>query len=177
MTTRHRVILVSLLLITGCSTRSSGAPSEWVETTATFDLGGQTAAPIPADRVLPDGNYWAVVNEVLGSDNIVFEVYQARFGTTCEKWATENGMNEGCPDDYYVDSSTHQVLTTSNVKWVSVAESSAPGKNYRVAYSTLVRLVRGEKTSVPNGFSWTPFPFILRVSNGDVTSIDQYWVP
>ena len=176
MRTRLAALLVSLTLVTGC-TSASEAPSEWVETTAKFDLDGQTTAPIPADRLLSNGNYWAVVNEVLGSREIVFELYQARFGTTCEKWAAENGLNEGCPDDYYVDTSTHQLLTTSNVKWVSVAEASAPGKSYRVAYSTLVKLVRGEKTDVPQGFSWTPFPFILGIRDGAVTTIDQYWVP
>jgi hypothetical protein len=86
-------------------------------------------------------------------------------------------MPEGCPNDYAVDTATHQVLATSDVKWVSIAETSGPGMSYRVQYSTLVKLVRNEQVDVPAGYSWTPFPFIVTVEDGRAVGIDQYWVP
>ena len=174
---RRAAAAVCLVALAACGSAGIDAPKEWSETKAVFDLGGSTAAPIPVDRVLPDGRYWATVNEVLGSDDIVFTLHQARFGATCDSWAADHGMPEGCPNDYAVDTATHQVLTTSDVKWVSIAEASGPGMSYRVQYSTLVKLVRNEQVDVPTGYSWTSFPFIMTVEDGRAVGIDQYWVP
>lgn len=164
-------------LLTACGGLQDSEPKEWSDVSVPFDLGGSTAEPIPVDRVLPDGRYWATLHEVLGSDAVVFEVTRARFGATCNQWAAERGMEEGCTNDYAVDDSTRQLLEAGGVTWVSVADPDSPGQSRRVKLRTLVRLVRGEQVDMPSGYSWTPFPFIVTVERGKTVGIDQYWVP
>jgi hypothetical protein len=41
----------------------------------------------------------------------------------------------------------------------------------------LRKLVDGRTTDGPSGYSWTPFPFLVTVTNGRVTTARQYWVP
>ena len=171
---RRAGLLALLLLAVSCG---STGPSEWSEVEPILALGGETSDPVPVDRVLPDGRYWATAHEVIGSDGISFRVVKARFGGTCEKWATENGMTEGCMNDYAVDEAGAQMLVTDDVDWVSVADPKGPGTSYRIRYSTLEKFVRNEQVDHPTGYGWAGFPFVLTVEDGDVTGIDQYWVP
>lgn len=169
-------LVLSLFVLAACGAGQS-TRSEWTETVSPAPVTGETADPVPVDRVLPDGRYWATANEVLGDDDIVFTVVKARFGATCEAWATERGLTEGCTNDYAVDDVTSQVVSVDDLDWVTVADPSAPGRSYRIEYDTLVDLVRGAKVDVPAGRTWTPFPFVLEVAVGRVSAIDQYWVP
>ena len=170
----RRLAAALLLVLTACG---GSPPPEWSQAEPRLGLGGETADPVPVDRVLPDGRYWATAHEVLGSDGIAFRVMKARFGATCETWARENGLQHGCPDDYMVDESGAQMITTDDVDWVTVAGPSGPGTSYRVRYSTLEKFVRNEQVDHPAGYEWTGFPFVLTVEKGTVTGINQYWVP
>lgn len=174
---RRAAAAVLVAVLAACGSAGTNTPKEWSETKAVFDLGGATAEPIPVDRVLPDGRYWATLHEVLGSGEVVFDVTMARFGATCEKWAAENGMEAGCPNDYFVDDVTRQFLLAGDVQWVSVARPEGPGSSYRVSLETLTKLVRHEQVDVPAGYEWTAFPFIVSVEDGRTVGIDQYWVP
>ena len=166
-----------LAVLTACGTPGTDEPKEWSETKPVLDLGGSTAEPIPVDRVLPDGRYWATLHEVLGFGEVVFEVTMARFGDTCEKWAADQGMEAGCANDYAVDNLTRQFLLADDVEWVSIARPEGPGISYRVSLQTLTKLVRHEQVDVPAGYVWTGFPFIVTVEDGRTVGIDQYWVP
>lgn len=170
-------VLVATLLA-GCTTDDNGATNPtWQKFTPDFGIAGQTAEPKPIKGVLPDGKYWGTVRTVLGTDNIVFELMQARFGSTCEEWAADNGMTEGCPNDYWVDDSDSQIISAENLSSVSVADQSGPGTSYRIDGSTLEKLVRVEKIDPPSGYTWVNFPFIVTIDGGKVVSADQFWVP
>ncbi len=167
---------LSLLVLGACGTGPS-TRSEWTETVSPPPIADETADPIPVDRILPDGRYWATAHEVLGDDDIVFTVVKARFGATCEAWVTERGLTEGCANDYAVDDVTSQVIAVDDINWVTVAEPAGPGRSYRIEYDTLVDLVRGDKVEMPAGRTWSPFPFVLEIVDGRVSAVDQYWVP
>lgn len=169
-------LALSLLILASCGTEQS-TRSEWTETVSPAPVTSETADPVPVDRVLPDGRYWATAHEVLGDDDIVFTVVKARFGTTCDAWAAERGFTEGCTNDYAVDDVTSQVIAVDDLDWVTVADPAGPGRSFRVDYDTLVDLVRGDKVEMPAGRTWAPFPFVLEIASGKVTSVDQYWVP
>lgn len=176
MTRSATVLALSLLVLASCGTEQS-TRSEWTETVSPAPVTGESADPIPVDRVLPDGRYWATAHEVLGDDDIVFTVTKARFGATCEEWASEQGLTEGCTNDYAIDDGTSQMIAVDDVEWVTVADPEGPGRSYRIEYDTLVDLVRGSQVDMPAGRTWTPFPFVLEIADGTVTSVDQYWVP
>lgn len=170
----RRVAAALVVVLAACGGET---PPEWSIIQPRLNLGGETADPVPVDRVLPDGRYWATAHEVLGSDDIAFRVTKARFGATCGAWARINGMQEGCPNDYAVDETGAQMLHADDVDWVSVASSEGPGTSYRIRYSTLEKFVRNEQVDHPPGYEWAGFPFVLTVEDGIVTGIDQYWVP
>lgn len=173
---RPATFALSLLVLAACGTGPS-TRSEWTETVSPPPIADETADPIPVDRVLPDGRYWATAHEVLGDDDIVFTVAKARFGATCQAWATERGLTEGCANDYAVDDVTSQVIAVDDIDWVTVADPSGPGRSYRIEYDTLVDLVRGSKVDMPTGRTWAPFPYVLEIADGRVSAVDQYWVP
>ena len=165
-------------VLLGCSSADSGtADPTWEKFTPEFGLAGKTAEPVPVEGALPDGQYWGTLRVVLGTDTIVFELMQARFGETCEQWATDNGMAEGCPNDYWVDDSVSQIVSADDVPSVSVAEQSGPGTSYRINGTTLERLARNDDVNMPDGYLWTNFPFIVTIEGGRIVSADQFWVP
>lgn len=172
---RSFALALSLLVVASCGSPGSQT-EEWTETVAPAPIVDETADPIPVDRVLPDGRYWATAHEVLGDDEIVFTLVKARFGATCESWALRQGL-DGCANDYAIDDVTSQLLYVDDVDSVTVTDSSGPGRSFRIEFDTLERLVRGEKVDLPAGRSWTPLPFVIDIEDGRVTSVDQYWVP
>ena len=173
---RRATALALAVLLAACG-GSVADPAEWTETEMSFDLGGSTAEPVPVDRVLPDGRYWATVHEVLGSDGIVFDVTRAYFGTACEEWAAERGMEEGCTNDYAADAVTRQMLQVDSADRVTVADPAGPGRSYVVSLRTLTGLARHEQVRVPSGYGWADFPFVITVEDGRTVAVDQFWVP
>lgn len=129
---------------------------------------------------LADGTYWATIALTSGSGDVVFRVLKARFGDTCTKWAKDNGMTDACMDDYNVESYPDAYVALDGRADVSVAKSDGPGTSYSINVDTLKALMHGEmaqRGKAPTGYSWVPFPFVVTVTNGYVTSANQYWVP
>lgn len=125
---------------------------------------------------LEDGRYWATVAPVSGSGEIVFRVVKVRFGDACEAWAKERGL-EFCANDYAVEEFPDAYVALDELAEVTVSKADGPGTNYSVNGDTLKGLVRGDIDNATEGYVWTPFPFVATVTNGFVTSAEQYWVP
>lgn len=168
------VFAASLGALAGCS--RSNPPASWnvvgppVVTTETDDI-------VVNDATLADGTYWATIALVSGNDDVVFRVLKARFGDTCMKWAEDNGMTEGCMNDYDVESHPDAYVGLDKLADVTVAKADGPGISYSINAGTLKKLMLGTKTNAPNGYTWVPFPFVVTVINGLVTTAAQYWVP
>lgn len=126
---------------------------------------------------LTDGTYWAEIALVSGNDDVVFRVLKARFGNTCMKWAEDNGMTEGCMNDYHVESYPDAYVGLDKLADVTVAKLDGPGTSYSINADTLKKLMQGDKTNAPDDYTWVPFPFVVTVINGLVTTAAQYWVP
>jgi hypothetical protein len=86
-------------------------------------------------------------------------------------------MQEGCPNDYAVDSSQQLILAAPTLEWFSLANPSDSSVNYDVKRSTLIDLIRGKSVTTPDGYVWTNFPFILTVKDSEVIRAQQMWVP
>lgn len=127
----------------------------------------------PGTRSLADGRYWGTLTQ--GGN--AFDLGIARFGTTCEEWAATRGMENGCANDYAVEEiDTTSVALSDNAR-VSVADPSGPGTSWWIDVATLRAAVAGDITDAPEGWSWTPFPFVVTVESGSVTMAEQHWVP
>ena len=145
-------------------------------------------APVPAvpDRTQPvepawvdsqvglaDGQYWAE-DAAVDAGRIVFSVVQVFFGPACE---VELGA-ENCMNDYGVlDEPTGEVaVDPAALRIVSVAAEDQ--RNFSIPGSELLRLVQGESPDgAPADYGYTPFPFLLTVTGGQVSEARQIWVP
>ena len=169
------ILALGVLVVSGCS--SSSDTSEWQKDPITFSAKSETVAPVAQDGQLKDGEYWAEVYQVFNSESIVFLVQQARFGETCEAWAAEYGLPEGCTNDYAVDTSQQLMLGAPQLQWVTVATPSDSTINYKIKVSTLVKMLEGKEVTTPSGYNWAKFPFILTVKDSVVMKAQQKWVP
>jgi hypothetical protein len=145
-------------------------------------------APVPAvpDRTRPvepawvdsqvalaDGQYWAE-DAVADAGRIVFTVVQVFFGPTCE---AELGA-ENCMNDYGVvaEPTGEAAVDPTALRIVSVVADDQ--RNFSVPGAELLRLMQGEAPEGgPVDYEYTPFPFLLTVSGGQVVEARQIWVP
>jgi hypothetical protein len=167
----------AMFTLGGCS--KEPPESSWAKVKAPL-VKDQTDDIVVNDGTLADGTYWATISLTSGTGDIVFRVMKARFGDTCMKWAKDNGMTDACMDDYNVDSFTDAYAALDNRAEVSVAKPDGPGTNFSINVDTLKALMHGVNTQVggaPKGYTWVPFPFVVAVTNGYVTTANQYWVP
>jgi len=187
-----RAFLAVLLAggLAGCGRSDGGTPADAAAADTTTDaVGGPTwvaAAPPQVsvtDEVLLEGadlvagTYWASVASVSGDDAIVFRIGRARFGKACDLWAEQNLLEDGCLNDYAVETYPEAYAALSDRAQVSVADPTGPGRNLAVDATTLHRLVRGEDVRTPEGYAWVPFPFVVVVDGGIVVDARQLWVP
>ena len=178
MTIRRLIAVTILLAFAGCSTGT--------ESLTTQKIWRKVQAPVVTDSTdevvvtnsrLDDGTYWTWVERVLGTESIVFHVARVRMGATCEAWAKENGMQEGCMDDYAVDQNQTALVGISDTARVTVAFQESPGTSYEINTSVLKKLIAGVATSPISKYHWVPFPFISRIKNNTVVEAQQMWVP
>lgn len=158
------------------STTSPVSSASWEEIAPPI-IEGETDPVVTRGNTLVDGYYWASVQSVSGSGDLVFEVAQVRFGTACEEWAASLGGTVECTNDYGVQDVPSALVSMANDAEISVASMSGPGTNYSIDAPTLIGLVAGTVTSPIADFTWTPFPFVIVVDAGMVTTAHQFWVP
>lgn len=163
-----------VLVVAACA--DTTPPATWTKVTSPV-VSSQTDDVAVEGTTLNDGTYWAEIAPVSGSGDIVFRVLKARFGATCTKWATDMGLDDGCLNDYNVESYPVAYVALDPKASVTVAESDGPGTSYSINADTLQKLVNGDTQDAPGGYSWVPFPFVVTVIDGYVTTAEQYWVP
>jgi len=165
----RRALTTALVILAGCADSPSWQRTEAPNVTTTDEVRVE-------GTTLVDGTYWADIAAVSGTRTVVFHVMRVRFGEDCLRWAAENGYEDACMNDYEVEQWPDAYAALAGDAVVSVAEPTGPGMNYRIDADTLHRLVFKETTG-PDGYQWTPFPFVVRIEDGSVVSADQFWVP
>lgn len=167
-----RAIGIVVLATSTASCGGTDSPALWSPAeppavdTATDTVGGP-------DDAVADGRYWGTI----AAGSFTFDLDVARFGATCEEWAAARGLQEGCPNDYAVEDVDGPQVALADDARVSVAAPSGPGTSWWIDGATLTRIAGGDTVGVPAGYSWTPFPFVVTVDNGSVTTAEQLWVP
>lgn len=131
-------------------------------------------SPIPApEAALADGQYWAQTATVEG-EVVRFQLVQAFFGPAC----TEALGAPACPDDHGVldEPSRDIVVDVTGVSPLTVV--GADRQNYAVTADELVALIGGAppSASAPEGFEYTPYPFLVTVRSQIVTGVQQIWM-
>ena len=178
MTFRRVVAVTVFVVIAGCSTGTESLTTQkiWRKVSAPM-IKDSTDEVVVTNSRLDDGTYWTWAERLLGTETIVFHVAMARFGATCEAWAKENGMQEGCMDDYAVDQNETALVDISETARVTVAFQESPGTSYEITTSVLKKLIAGVATSPIAQYHWVAFPFISRIKNNTVVDAQQMWVP
>ena len=175
----RRLIAVTILFaFAGCSTGTESLTTQkiWRKVQAPV-VTDSTDEVVVSNSRIADGTYWTWVERVLGTESIVFHVARVRMGATCEAWAKENGMQEGCMDDYAVDQNETALVGIFDTARVTVAFQEGPGTSYEITTSVLKKLIAGVATSPISKYHWVPFPFISRIKNNTVVEAQQMWVP
>jgi len=178
MTFRRVIAVTVFVVIAGCSTgtESTDTHAPWRKVQAPVVTDSTDKVVVTNSRIA-DGTYWTWVERVLGTESIVFHVARVRMGATCEAWAKENGMQEGCMDDYAVDQNETALVDISETARVTVAFQESPGTSYEINTSVLKKLIAGVATSPIAQYHWVAFPFISRIKNNTVVDAQQMWVP
>jgi len=178
MTFRRVIAVTVFVVIAGCSTgtESTDIHAPWRKVQAPVVTDSTDEVVVTNSRIA-DGTYWTWVERVLGTESIVFHVARVRMGATCEAWAKENGMQEGCMDDYAVDQNETALVDISETARVTVAFQESPGTSYEITTSVLKKLIAGVATSPIAQYHWVAFPFISRIKNNTVVDAQQMWVP
>jgi hypothetical protein len=178
MTFRRVVAVTVFVVIAGCSTGTESLTTQkiWRKVQAPVVTDSTDEVVVTNSRIA-DGTYWTWIERVLGTESIVFHVARVRMGATCEAWAKENGMQEGCMDDYAVDQNETALVDISETARVTVAFQESPGTSYEINTSVLKKLIAGVATSPIAQYHWVAFPFISRIKNNTVVDAQQMWVP
>jgi len=167
-----------LLAACGVQETSLSNATQWRSTASPVAKNETHDLPASDLETLQDGTYWAEISRIQKSGDIIFQLYKARFGATCTAWAKENGLEEGCLNDYSVESGYQTFVVDLSAKArISVAQQDMPGMSYRISQAELRAAMEGRSQSVPQGYEWVPFPFLVHVANKEVVSAEQFWVP
>jgi hypothetical protein len=148
--------------------------------TAPPALPEHSAVPPPADS-FPDGIYYGVVkaSAVDPSPNVTLTIYEMFSGPAAIAAATADGV--GLDSDFYVrsTSSADRPIDLGPTVAISVAQPDDPAKSFSVSGAELVRLQRGAPPSAgaPPSYRYVPFPFLVTVTGGTPTRVEQLWSP
>jgi hypothetical protein len=177
MTFRRVIAVTVFVVIAGCSTGTESLTTQkiWRKVQAPVVTDSTDEVVVTNSRIA-DGTYWTWIERVLGTESIVFHVARVRMGATCEAWAKENGMQEGCMDDYAVDQNETALVDISETARVTVAFQESPGTSYEINTSVLKKLIAGVATSPIAQYHWVAFPFISHIKNNTVVDAQQIWV-
>jgi hypothetical protein len=157
----------------------------------------EVAMPIPPDASDPidpawvepsgslgtnvaDGVYWGIVDGYgEGSDPFIDLVLsQVFFGDAC---VAALGIDHCDGDIGTLDEPSGTLPAwTSDLQWVSVVDSGTEFVNPRawgVSGDELLALVRGDTVQgAPEGYFYTPFPYIATVQDGQIVALEQIWI-
>ena len=134
----------------------------------------RTEAVPDASAALTDGQYWATATGVDGAA-VQFVLTQAFFGPACEE---ELGADACDGEMGVVDDPSREIgVTMDGVSPITVVNEQR--ENFAVPGDEFVRLVAGEAPSAdaPEGFAYQRYPFLVSVRGGNVTAVQQIWMP
>jgi hypothetical protein len=164
---RVAIAAVIALAVVGCG---EDGPAKFAEL---YDTAPPPAVPASTDPVsaldepLRDGTYWSEAIGLGAPDEgavISFRLTQAVFSG----------------DEIEVNSSPSRQLDTPSAAIVTATVvDGATQVNYAVTGDELAQLIAGETPNTPEGvtFTYTPFPFLITVRDGQVTTALQIWMP
>ena len=147
-----------------------------------------TTAAVHADNSHSDGVYYATVTEdgdpPPADGSVVFEVVQLFVGDACtEHFGADD--DEACVNDYGVETdptTTIEVPLTgtddAGVAYITVADA-ATQDSLMISGAELYRLIHGDDPSAgaPEGYLYSGFGFLVTISGGVVTRLEQWWTP
>ena len=173
---RRTLALVAASLVLSAVPAACGS-----DTLGSVDLFDRSPVPAGPDRTADpagapdkeDGQYWAV-DAAYDGGIIEFTVVLALFGATCE---TELSPVE-CPGGVGIVSGTPTVLGAEPDTMSSVTVVGTNRQNYAITGAELQHLVAGSEpaSEAPDDYSFAPYPFLVTVRNGIVTTVHQVWV-
>ena len=165
-------VIVLVAGVSSCGRDSSSAP--WTPVSAPVVESSTDPVEASLGTTLANGRYWGTLNDAAP---LGFDVAIARFGETCDEWASAQGMTQGCPNDYLVQDAGGITVALADHARVTVAAPSGPGTSWEIDPTMLQALIRGETEDTPVGYAWTPFPFVITVDDGVVAVAEQHWLP
>jgi hypothetical protein len=139
------------------------------------------STPPPAEG-LPDGSYYAVVHGAAAdapTPRVATTIYQLLTGP--EAVAAAEAAGHGLDSDVFVP---EQPAADRDIElrpdlFISVARPDRPEVSYAISAGELARLVNGGTPSAgaPDGYRYVPFPYLITVSGGVPTRLEQLWSP
>lgn len=139
------------------------------------------STPPPPDG-LPDGSYYAVVRGAAADAptlRVTATIYQLLTGP--EAIAAAQAAGHGLDSDIYVP---EQPAADRDIElhpdlFISVARPDRPDVSYAISADELTRLVNGGAPSAgaPDGYRYVPFPYLITVTGGVPTRLEQLWAP
>lgn len=139
------------------------------------------STPPPADG-LPDGSYYAVVRGAAADapvPRVAATIYQLLTGP--EAIAAAQADGHGLDSDLYVPEqpAANRDIELRPDLFISVARPDRPEVSYAISAAELARLVNGAAPSAgaPDGYHYVPFPYLITVSGGVPTRLEQLWAP
>ena len=140
-------------------------------------VAGDQTDDFSTDGPLRDGSYWVLYNGSDGATPFV-TLYVAYFGDACVAAAAEFG--DECLNDVFVrPDPTRDVLDVPFADDVTITVADVrSGDSYLVDGAELVLASTGTPAaSAPDGFQYTPFPYVMTVTDGEIVRFEQVWTP
>lgn len=139
-------------------------------------------AAVSADNSHPDGVYYATATE--GTDTqssagtVMFELTQLFRGDDCTKhFGAEN--QDSCLNDYGVEAEpTATIAVPLTDQYISVSDA-ATQKSMKISGIELYSLIHGDVPSAgaPSEYTYVGFGYMMTISGGKVTRLEQWWTP
>jgi hypothetical protein len=140
------------------------------------------SAQVTSAATQADGVYYATVTESgdppPAAGEVVFELVQLFRGDACTQHFA--GEEDACINDYDVETdptATLAVPLTGDV-YVTVADALTQ-KSLEITGTELYSLLHGDDPSAgaPEDYTYVGFGYVLTISGGRVTKLEQWWTP
>ena len=138
--------------------------------------------PVPADNSHPNGVYYATVavsgDPPPAAGSVVFEIVQLFRGADCAAhFGTANP--DACVNDYGVETDPTQTIEVPLKGQSITVVDAATQRGYTVSGPELYKLIQGAAPSAqaPQDYAYAGFGYLVTVSGGKVTRLEQWWTP